>query len=158
MSIATYPHCLSKKVNQLYSLDSGNYRKKFAFRIGFIGSPIDRYDEELLGKILDTRYFESFTNQQLAETKIATNKAKALLKKRMSKAYPTERNRLIYAGLMEGRNTQSRTEQLHQALVWLETRDIDVICVQYQWMEMAISGSNTLVYDFSKLTPLLMDP
>ncbi|MEO0684114.1 MAG: hypothetical protein AAFY76_03460 [Cyanobacteria bacterium J06649_11] len=158
MSIATYPHYLPKKFKQLYSLDSGKCRKKFAFRIGFIGSPINRYDDELLGKVLDTRYFENFTNEQLKGTKAATNRAKALLKKRMSKAYPTERNRLVYAGLMEGRNEQSRIEQLHQALVWLETRDIDIICVQYQWMEMAISGSSTLVYDFSKLTPLLMDP
>lgn len=126
------PHELQCDLKKLYLLDPIQKPGRYAFRIGFIGGLINRYDEDLLGKVIDSQEFELFNSDNQLKTS-ATFEAKEILSNALSSYYPKARQRLIHACLT-GENEWTRATALQDAWEWLKSRDIDAIYFQYRWM------------------------
>ena len=117
---------------QFYLVNTDSEVRKYAFRIGFIGGLIDRYDKDLLGKIIDAEIFEPFVDNSKTKA-TATLQAKEILFRANSTNYPVARQRLVHAALT-GETAEDRWKSLDCAIQWLETRGIDAIYFQYPWM------------------------
>lgn len=118
--------------NQLYPMNTASKVRKYAFRIGFVGGLVDRYDKDLLGMVIDAETFEPFVDNPKTKA-TSTLQAKKILFRANSKKYPVERQRLVHAALT-GATAEDRRKSLGSAIHWLETRGIDVIYFQYPWM------------------------
>lgn len=132
MSIVNPPHFELGLSEHLAKVALNPSRLCYAFRIGYIGSKVDRFDESLLGKVLDAQVFEESDLRSKGKG-IATKHAKKLLETRLDEFYPSDRQRLVIANLT-GIEKDQRIKKLQQAVTWLKTKDVAIIYFQYQWM------------------------
>ena len=156
MNFSNCTQGLLESVHRVYLIRPNEERKRFAFRIGLVGGPIDRYDEELLGKVLDSRNFEAFIGSETSNLRIATENARILLKGRFRMTHAPERNRLVYAGLTGENKVVERGYLLSEAISWLKKRDVDAICLQHAWMR-TVEMRSLLLQNFPQLNAAVMD-
>ena len=102
-----------------------------AHRIGFIGSAIDRCGQFFLGKVLAQRQFERFTTTQCQEE--VTALLGGLFDPLVGPNNSGGRRYLLTAHLV-GNDLALRDEQLTQAVDWLQSKKVQTIFYQYNWM------------------------
>ncbi|MGH1433638.1 MAG: hypothetical protein ACRBG0_04170 [Lewinella sp.] len=132
MSIVNPPHFELGLSEYLAKVALNPSRLCYAFRVGYIGSEVDRFDESMLGKVLDCQSFEEGARRAKGKS-IATRHAKKLLETRLDEFYPSARQRLVIANLT-GVEKDQRIKKLQQAVAWLKTKNVAIIYFQYQWM------------------------
>lgn len=132
MSIVNHPHFELGLSQHLYKTSPSPVRGSYAFRIGYVGSEVQRFDKNLLGKVLDAHVFEESIIDERGKN-IATKHAIKLLETPLDDFYPADRQRLVLANLT-GLEKDQRIEKLRQAIAWLKEKKVAIIYFQYHWM------------------------
>ncbi len=126
------PHSQLKHTNKIRPLTLKPSKGQYAFRIGFLGDRIDRFDRDLLGKILEQKSFNQRTQQHNSGFD-GNPDAKWLLSTPLTGMYTTDRHRIVAATLSEFGNWDTKW-QLKQAVEWLKSKEVQLIFFQHKWM------------------------
>lgn len=111
----------------------------FSCRIGFVGDPIDRSDQELTGKIMGQRRFERESDKN-TDCMEATNSVKAFLANPINDSHLAS-SQYVLAAQLSGNEEALKKEQLKLAVDWLKSQNVNAIFFQYQWMLSEIKGT-----------------
>lgn len=156
MSVINTPLLNGSLAQHLFLSEKSISQRKYAFRIGFVGGPLNRYDEGLIGKVIDAQTFETLSGSQNSMQR-STLEAKRILSSAISSYYPSSRQRLIHAGLT-GTDELERGTNFERALRWLGFREIDAIYFQYPWMVNAVMEQRVLGMNYRPITKLAVIP
>ena len=126
------PYSHVKQTNQIWPLSLRPSKGKYAFRIGFVGDQLDRFSEELLGKVLEQKSFD-LRNQLPNYNFSGTTHAKWLLSTPLTSMYSIDRHRIVAATLSEFGHWDTKW-QLKQAVDWLRSKEVQLIFFQHKWM------------------------
>lgn len=132
MSISSMTYVQSGLSDRLKWTSLNPTTNKYAFRIGFIGDSIDRFEEGLLGKVLEEKSFSS-SSVDMQKLHKGTAFAKWLLEESRSDKYETKRQRLI-AATVQSEYEEEAHWQVQQAVAWLQSMEVQQIFFQHKWM------------------------
>ena len=133
----TYTH--TKRNDQIWRLFQRPSKESYAFRIGFLGGQIDRFDEALLGKVLEQKSFNRHS-QLLNSDLEGTADAKWLLSTPLTNVYASDRYRIVAASFSESDYWDSNW-QVKQAVEWLRSKEVQLIFFQHRWMLTSVLQS-----------------
>lgn len=128
------PYSNVTRTQQIWPLTLRPSKGKYAFRIGFVGDALDRFDGALLGKILEQKSFNQ-RSQQSNHDFGGTADAKWLLRTPLTGMYSIDRHRIVAATLSETGHWDTKW-QLKQAVDWLRSKEVQLIFFQHKWMLM----------------------
>ena len=121
-----------KRTNQIWPLTRRPLKGRYAFRIGFVGDRVDRFDGEFIGKILEQKSFNQ-RSQHPNHDFGGTTDAKWLLSTPLTSLYSIDRHRIVAATLSEFGHWDTKW-QLKQAADWLRSKELQLIFFQHKWM------------------------
>lgn len=125
-------HIHSKRHNHIRQVVQKSVKDKYAFRIGFLGDHIDRFDSALIGKVLEQKSFNT-QQEMLSDDVSGTTDAAWLLSTSFTDLYSVDRHRIVAATLYR-QSQQDMQWQFQQAIEWLRRKQVKLIFFQHNWM------------------------